>query len=158
MVTLDSPLRTGRVISHIPALLVMSLNDAGKVPQIPHAPTAGGLGWRMPTLADMESVQWLASWSGPRVDSQGFRPLAGLASYKDYWRSHDASDVRELCSLRGSPRAVVELTKWLRDDAESHERKLVGYFEHLDLGLAQVMARLGGRPSNLRGWEYSCQD
>ena len=105
----------------VPALLVMMLHDLGKLPPIPNEPRPGVLGFRLPTLADMESVKWLASWSGPRTDEHGFRQVAGLASYRDYYQMHDSSDVRELCALRGSRRACVELTKWLRDDAESHE-------------------------------------
>ena len=143
-----------RCIEAVPGLLVMMLNDLGKLPPIPNEPRPGVLGFRLPTLADMESVKWLASWSGPRTDEHGFRQVAGLASYRDYYQMHDSSDVRELCALRGSRRACVELTKWLRDDAESHDRRLVGAFETLDLGIATLMARLGGRPESRALWSY----
>jgi hypothetical protein len=143
-----------RCIGEVPALLVMLLHDSGKLPPIPNEPRGGLLGFRKPELADMEAVQWLAQWEGPRVDKDGFRRVAGLATYRDYYQMHDSSDVRELLAIRGSRRAVVELTRWLRDDAEAHERRLVGVIERHDLGLCQVMARLGGAPVSRDPWEY----
>ena len=43
----------------------------------------------------------------------------------------------------------------LRDDAEIGSRRLVGLIERNDGGLAQLMARFGGKPSRLVAWEYA---
>ena len=99
-----------RCIEHVPALLVMLLNEGGKLPSIPNEPQGGILGFRKPELADMEAVKWLAEWESPRVDKDGFRKVAGLATYRDYYEHHTSSDVRDLIALRGSRRACVELT------------------------------------------------
>ena len=143
-----------RCVELIPPLLVMMLNDLGKLPAIPNLPLPGKLGFRKPELADMESAKWLAAWGGPKVDKDGFRQVAGLACFRDYYEMHTSADVRELCAIRGTPRAVVELTRWLRDDAEMHERRLVGSIERHSLGLAQLMMKLGGVPVARDPWEY----
>jgi hypothetical protein len=143
-----------RCIEMIPALLVMMLNDLGKLPDIPNLPQPGVLGFRKPELSDMESVKWLAEWEGPRTDKDGFRRVAGLAAFRDLYNWHSASDVREVVAIRGSCRAVVDLTVWMRDDAMSHNRRLIGLFEKCDVGLAQLIARLGGRPTTLVPWEH----
>lgn len=151
MTVASPPMRT---IQEVPALLVMLLHDSGKLPSIPNTPSGGVLGFRQPERADMEAVRWLAEWEGARVDERGFRKVSGLASFRDFYDHHTASDVREVCSLRGSRRAVVDLTRWMRDDAESRARRLVGAIERFDCGLAQVLARLGGKPMTRVLWEY----
>lgn len=155
MTTMDAPHHTAsRCIELIPALLVMMLNDLGKLPEIPNLPHPGALGFRKPELADMERAKWLAAWQGARTDKDGFRKVAGLATFRDTYDWHSASDVRELLAIRGSRRAVVDLTCWMRDDAEAHDRRLVGLMERDDCGLAQLMARLGGRPMTMVRWEH----
>jgi hypothetical protein len=143
-----------RCIEMIPALLVMMLNDLGKLPDIPNLPQPGVLGFRKPELSDMEAVKWLAEWCGPRTDKDGFRKVAGLACFRDLYEWHSASDIREVVAIRGSRRAVANLTIWMRDDARSHNRRLSGSFERFDVGLAQLMARLGGKPTTRVLWEY----
>lgn len=143
-----------RCIEVVAPLLVSYLHDGGKLPSIPNLPKPGKLGFREPGIADMESVQWLIQWESLPLDKDGLRRVAGLATYRDYYQMHDSSDVRELLAIRGSRRAVVDLTRWLRDDAESHARRLVGSIERCDLGLAQVMARLGGKPETRVPWSY----
>ena len=145
---------SSRCVELLPPLLVMMLNELGKLPEIPNLPKPGALGFRKPELADMERVKWLASWEGDRTDKDGFRKVAGLASFRDTYDWHEAADVRELLAIRGSRRAVVDLVCWMRDDAEAHDRRLVGLMERNDCGLAQLIARLGGRPMTMVRWEH----
>lgn len=150
---------TSRRIETIPALLVVLLHDTNKLPPIPNLPHAGVLGFREPRLEDMESFTWAAAWDGGVLDEDGFRKVAGLASFRDYYEHHTASDVREICSIRGSRRAVVALIKYLRDDAEFHDRRLVGNVERHDCGLTNLLVRLGARPVDRLRLEYSgCPD
>jgi hypothetical protein len=143
-----------RRIETVPALLVVLLNDTGKLPPIPNLPHAGVLGFRQPTLSDMEAFAYAAVWESAVLDEDGFRKVAGLATYRDVFDLHSSSDVRELCAIRGSRRAVASLVRYLRDDAEIHDRRLVGMIERNDGGLAQLMARFGGRPMTRVPWEY----
>jgi hypothetical protein len=152
-----APTKHHRCIEPVPALLVMMLHDLGKLPEIPNLPRAGVLGFREPEMRDMEAVKWVAQWQGDRTDKDGFRKVAGLATFRDYYQMHTASDVREIVALRGSRRAVVDLTVWMRDDAEAQNRRLVGSFERDSIGLAQLMSRLGGRPIPRLYWEYHPQ-
>ena len=145
---------TTRRIEQVPPLLVMLLNDLGKLPPIPNLPRAGVLGFRPPTLADMEAFYYAAAWDGSVLDADGFRKVSGLATYRDVYDLHSASDVRELCAIRGTRRAVVELVRYLRDDAEAHDRRLVGMIERNDGRLAKLMARFGGKPTTLVPWSY----
>lgn len=133
-----------RYIEVVPALLVMMLNDLGKLPSIPNEPRGGLLGFRKPELADMESVRWVACWHGARTDRDGFRRVAGLASFRDVFDWHTSCEVRELLALRGSPRACVDLTRWLISDGIENGRRLVGNVQSNDLGLIHLMERLGG--------------
>lgn len=143
-----------RRIETVPALLVAMLSDLGKLPPIPNLPRAGALGFRQPRLADMEQFTYAAAWSGSVLDKYGFRKVDGLATYRDVFDPHSSSDVRELCAIRGSRRAVVALVRYLRDTAEAQERRLVGMIERNDGGLAQLMARFGGKPMTRVAWEY----
>ena len=152
MLALRAPSR--RTVEVVPALLVVLLHDCGKLPPIPNLPRAGVLGFRQPTLEDMERFLYAAAWDGSALDADGFRRVAGLATYRDYYRMHDSSDVRELCAIRGSRRAVVDLVRYLRDDAEAHDRRLVGMIERNDGELANLMARFGGKPMTQVSWEY----
>jgi hypothetical protein len=144
-----------RRIEPVPALLVVLLNDCGKLPPIPNLPRAGVLGFREPRLDDMESASWVAAWDGSVIDPDGLRKVDGLASFRDYWDFHTASDVREICSIRGSRRAVVALVRYLRDDAEIHDRRLVGNVERHDCGLTKLLVRLGARPVDRARLEYA---
>jgi hypothetical protein len=147
------PMRS-RCVEAIPALLTMMLHDLGKLPDIPNKPVPGALGFRLPTFADMEAVTWLALWEGSRTDEHGFRKVAGLASFKDYYSHHDSADVREIVSLRGSPRSLLELMYYMRDDAEVNHRRLVGVFDRWDLGVTNLADRVGGYPTERRLWSY----
>jgi hypothetical protein len=144
-----------RTIEVIPALLVALLDGGGKLPPIPNEPQPGALGFHKPDLNDMQSAKWLALWEGPLVDEGGFRKVAGLATFRDLYEWHTASSVRELCAIRGSRRAVVELTRWLRDDAASQNRRLVGAIERFDCGLAKLVMKLGCRPVQRTMWEHA---
>lgn len=146
---------TPRRIETIPALLVVLLHDTGKLPSIPNLPCAGALGFRQPTLADLERFSYAAAWESSVLDEDGFRRVAGLATYRDYYEMHTSSDVRELCAIRGSRRAVVALIRYLRDDAAVHDRRLVGAIERFDLGLSNLVAKLGCRPVQRTMWEYA---
>jgi hypothetical protein len=148
------PPTRSRSVQVIPALLVMMLYDLGLLPDIPNKPEPGALGFRLPLLADMDAVKWLASWEGARTDEHGFRKVAGLASFKDYYAVHDSADVREILALRGSPRALLELVYWMRDDAERHNRCLIGVFSRFDDGIANLVGRCGGRPTERVLWRY----
>lgn len=144
-----------RVLEVIPALLVMMLSDLGKLPEIPNLPKPTTCGFRKPELADMESLRWLACWGGARTDRDGFRRVAGLASFRDVYDWHLSSDVRELVAIRGSKRACVELTRWLVADGMAHGRRLVGAVKKDDSGLIHLMERLGGHITR-RFMEYAC--
>jgi hypothetical protein len=144
-----------RRIEIIPALLVVLLNDTGKLPPIPNLPHAGVLGFRQPGISDMESFTWTAAWESAALDEHGFRKVAGLAAHRDYYNLHDSSDVRELCSVRGSRRAVIGLIRFLRDDAEVNNRRLVGSIVTHDAALAKAVDRLGGSAIALTRWEYN---
>ena len=74
-----------RAVELIPALLVVLLHDSDKLPPIPNLPEPSTLGFRRPELADMESLQWVAAWDGARTDKDGFRRVAGLASFRDVY-------------------------------------------------------------------------
>lgn len=122
----------------------MLLNDSGKLPDIPNLPTAGVRGFRKPVFADMESVKWLAVWEGSRTDSDGFRKVAGLATYRDIYDWHRSADVREILALRGSRRSIVALVRHLVASAIEDERLLVGAVQEGDVALIHLLERLGG--------------
>lgn len=141
-----------RRIEEVPSLLVVLLNDGGKVPPIPNEPS-GGVGFRPPSLFDMDDCRWIVYWAGKRFDESGFRPVAGLANFKDFYDWHTSSDVRELLSIRGSRRAIVELIRWTCNDAARENRRVVSSIEKKDGGLIGLVRRLGCTPSSTEKWE-----
>lgn len=146
-----------RSVEVIPALLVMMLNDLGKLPEIPNLPDGSSFGFRKPTLEDMQSLTWVAYWEGKKTDMDGFRKVSGLAAFRDLYDWHSASDVRELVSIRGSKRACTLLTKWILADGLAHNRRLVGAIQIAgDWKLSRFMNNLGGRVT--RWWtEYDVE-
>ena len=142
-----------RTIEVIPALLVALLDGGGKLPPIPNEPQPGALGFHKPDLNDMQSVKWLALWEGPCLDEDGFRKVAGLATFRDFYHWHSASSVREVCAIRGSRRAIVELLRWMHADAASNSRRMVGEIERFDCGLEKLISKLGWYPVRLTRWE-----
>lgn len=143
-----------RCIEPMPALLVMTLNELGKLPDIPNLPQPGVFGFRRPDLADMESLTWLAQWEGPRVDRDGFRKVSGLASYRDLYDWHTASDVREITAIRGCRRAVVDLIRFICGEATALNRRPVASISRRDDDLANLIARLGCNLAAVVPWEY----
>jgi hypothetical protein len=141
---LSAPRTSTRAIEVVPALLVSLLHDCGKLPPIPNEPTEEGFAFRRPTLNDMQSVSWLAYWESSRVDQDGFRQVAGLAAFTDRYDWHGSQNVRELLSIRGSHRAVVELTRWLIAEAKRDGRRFCGAPAVGDKALIKTMERLGG--------------
>lgn len=138
-----------RSINIVPALLVMMLNECGKLPPIPNTPKSGGLGFRLPTLKDMEEYKWVAEWEGRQADDYGFRTPAGLAAFKDHYDMHTSSDVREVVSIRGTPRSIVNLMRWMRDDAMPDNRRVIGSMNTGDDKLQALMIRLKGTPTRV---------
>ena len=132
-----------RAIEEIPALLVMLLNDSGKLPPIPNLPQAGVVGFRRPELTDMQTLRYVASWDGAKLCKDGFRRVAGLASFRDVFDWHTSSEVRELVALRGSPRSCAALISWLIEDGLANCRRLVGAVQLGDAGLRALAERLG---------------
>jgi hypothetical protein len=141
---LTAPTARARSIEEVPALLVMLLNDAGKLPPIPNEPRPITPGFRTPDLCDMEAVRWLASWESPRVDRDGYRKVAGLATFSDDFDWHNSANVRRIHALRGSKRASIELVRWLIADAAEKEMRLVGSPAKDDFALIHAMERIGG--------------
>jgi hypothetical protein len=132
-----------RTVELIPALLVALLNDGGKLPPIPNEPRPGVLGFRQPTLSDMQSVSWVAYWGSTKVDNNGFRRVGGLATFSDHYDWHESADVREILALRGSKRSCVELTRWIIADGMEHGIRTVGAPAKGDFPLIHLMERLG---------------
>lgn len=141
MVAVAAPSK--RLVKPIPALLVMLLADAGKLPPAIAPAEQDVLGFRLPGIADMEALTWVAAWEGDRVDQHGFRKVAGLVSYREYWDIHTGSDVTDICSLSGSRRAIVDLVRWIQFDAESRGRRAMGSFAIANVGLRRLLSRLG---------------
>ena len=134
-----------RRIEKIPALLLCLLQDAGKLPAVPRTPRADVLGYRTPGLPEMMDLEWVAEWDNRgRVDAQGFRPVNGIIGFRDGYDFHSASDVREICYLAGSRRAVVDLVGWIRASGHTESRRVIGSFDCDNTALAGVIEAMGG--------------
>lgn len=138
-----------RRIQTVPALLVSLLQDAGKLPSVPREPDRNGVGFRPPGLAEMQALTWIALWQGERTDEMGFRQVAGLLAYRDGYDFHNASDCREIVYLAGSPRASIELLRWLRDSAKEDGRRALGSFDVDNVSLKGALERIGGREKRI---------
>lgn len=131
-------------IEQVPPLLVCLLQDAGKLPASPTLPKPDVFGYRVPGLAEMLDLKWVAKWDQRgRVDSMGFRDCDGLAAYRDTFDFHTASDVREFVYLAGSRRASIELIRWMRRDAQLAGRRLIGTFDAENEKLRRFLERSG---------------
>lgn len=140
---------SARRIEVLPPLLVSLLHDAGKLPAVPRLPDRSAFGFREPTFADMRVLSWAAQWEGHRVDEMGFRKVAGIAAFRDGYDFHTASDVREIVYLAGSPRAVVELVRWIRDRAMAENRRTIGSLDLSNMGLRKALGRIGSHETRI---------
>ena len=137
----DSPVR--RRVEKVPALLVAMMTDAGKLPVCPRPPS-DTLGFRVPTLAELAALNWICVWEHDSVvDERGIRSAVGVASFRDVYDWHSASDVREIVSIMGTPRAIVDLVRWLRFDASIFGRRCIGTFDRKNSGLGKMLEGLG---------------
>lgn len=145
--TVASP--PARHIEEVPALLVQLLHDCGKLPTPPSPVDRSVLGFRMPTLRDLNDYTWLCQWQGERVNERGFCNVAGIAAYRDTFDFHSASEVRECVSLIGSPRACFALVECMMGDARLCGRRFVGSFDADNVLLKRALERLGMRQTRI---------
>lgn len=133
-----------RCIDVVPAILVMLLQSANKLPIVPQQPNRSAIGFRLAGLTEMERYTWVAQWCGDRVDQNGFRNVAGLSAFRDDYDFHTTSDVREIVHLVGSRRAVMMLMKWIIADANQKHRRVIGSFDKKNAALVNALLTFGG--------------
>lgn len=138
-----------RVVEVVPALLVSLLHDAGKIPQPPFPPDRSTFGFQAPGLSEMQAYSWVVQWKGARTDETGFRPVSGVAAYRDDYDFHTASRVREIVLLAGSKRASIDLLRWIRDEARLLGRRTIGSFDLTHTALRSAAAHLGARETRV---------
>lgn len=113
-----------RRIEPVPAALIALLEAAGKLPLLPDCAKEDGTLGRHPLLSEVVALKWVLAWHGPAVDEAGFRSPVGVAAFRDVYDYPTGRDVREVVHLTGSRRAIVDLFRWMREDAK--KRPLIG--------------------------------
>ncbi len=124
-------------IQRVPALHVSQLFAQGALPSAPADVTAAA---RVPehremTIQEASALTWLVA--GP-VD----RPC-GVAAYRDVYDYQTSSDVREVTHIAGSKRGVVELVRFLIDDAHEVGRRCVGVMDTSNTKMAYLLQEMG---------------
>jgi len=138
-----------RLIEKVPPSLIGILADEGKL-RLPARPLGGIRGFRPPGLQEMAALQWVVEWDGFRFERSGaLRSATGALAYRESYDFHSASDVREICFLTGSARAIRNLLHWAKFDARENGRRLIGSFGLFNDGLRKMVARLGGAPTRI---------
>lgn len=135
-----------RRIRFASAYAVGLLAAQGDLPRVPAAIAA--MAERpnavVPTRELAEKLTYLLAWEGERV--------AGVASYHDRFCYHTMREVREITSIAGSRRAVIDLVAHIKADASALDRTTVGVIDESNLAMAGVLARFG-KISSLQAWE-----
>ncbi len=126
-----------RRISRVPALHVSELFRHGCLPSAPDDVLAAVYvpERREMTIQEASALTWLLA--GP-VD----RPR-GVAGYRDVYDYQTSSDVREVTHIAGSKRAVVELVRFLIDDAREIGRRCVGVMDISNIKMEYLLQEMG---------------
>lgn len=132
-------------IEQVPARMIALLAQVGDLPAMPdaYAVQEGGRGFRMPLIEEGAALTWVLAWDGPRTDGFASRKPSGVLGYEDRYDFHIASDVRAVCYLAGSRRAVVDLLRSVQRESRAAGRRLVGAIDLHNQPLARVLKALG---------------
>lgn len=141
-----APPRVRRTIRSVPALFVATMQDEGKLPAPPTTIDRSKFGFRAPNIADMMKYEWAAQWHGDVLDdAKRLRSATGLVGYRDGYDFHTASDVREIIYAAGSPRAIVEIFRYLKGEADLLGRRVMGSFDCDNAGMRGLVQTMGAQ-------------
>jgi hypothetical protein len=138
-------------IELVPAMMVALLQHQGDLPDLPaqYAVDPSVFGFRKPTLAEGAALTWLCCWPGPATEGFASRKPSGIAGYQDRYDFNSASDVRDLCYLAGSRRAVVELVRTIQRQARVEGRRLIGSTDCRNRELAALLVAMGATATRI---------
>jgi hypothetical protein len=125
---------------------VSLLEQTGHLPAMPaeYAVDRGLLGFRQPTIIEGAGITWLlASRSGQP------KKITGVLGFQDRYDFHSCSDIKEICYVNGSKRAVVELVRYCRDEARAEGRRLLGSIDCKNKPMAEILVRMGAAPTRI---------
>lgn len=66
---------------------------------------------REPTLAELDGIHWFLTYDGDRI--------VGALAYRDQFDPRTSSTIRNVLHLVGTPRATLEMVRFLKDPAGS---------------------------------------
>lgn len=139
-----STVTPARYVEAVPAVLVSILADEGKLPLVPESGPMR-FGFRRPGMAELCALRWLVAWEGWRFTEQGaLRPAHGVLGYEDRYDFRSSSDVRDICFLAGSRRAIADLLTRARVTAKEEGRRTIGSVRLDAVRLRRMLSRMGG--------------
>jgi|SRR5271166_1772514 len=144
---LTKPRLAVRRIERASALLVGLLAAKGELPRVPAeiASLAEREGAVKPTEELAEKLTWLLAFEGPAK-------VVGVAAYLDRFDYHTMRNVREITTIFGSRRAVVDLLRMIRTEAQVVGRTPIGALDRDNTKLGSILRRLCAR-SSVVVWE-----
>jgi len=126
MTTLERP---ARQLEWVTATTVRALHADGKLP-VPSGPPKPGQ--RLPTIEEWLALRWILAWERDTV--------VGVGAFRPIYDYHSGRDVHEIVLVRGSRRAVVDLTRRMIENARSHGRPCIGAVDFRNLGMRNFLA------------------
>jgi hypothetical protein len=91
----------------------------------------------------------MVEWPGEKVDGMDFNRASGCAGFQDRYDFHRASDVREICYVSGSRRAVVNLVRWIQNDARENGRRCIGSLDSENAAMSGAIKAMGGKKTRV---------
>ena len=137
-----------RSVEVVPFSVIATLAARRALPLLP--PWVEALGrtaaFRAPTLAECERLTWLLCLPPSWAESQR---VLGVGSYLDRYCYTSSSDVREISTVQGTPRACIELVRFMRDGARACGRRVLGEVCEGNAAMKAAMEKMGGRPTRV---------